>query len=120
MGLLGAKDEEHEKIFANEKGMLKKIMDKGEKFRNDSEIIDMYEHDLTYEEILEYEIEEAVLENTEKVTEEVTDKVTKEVTSSTTRNIATNMLNMNMNLEDISKVTGLSFDELNELKKELD
>ena len=116
MGLLGAKDDEHEKIFANEKGMLKKIMDKGEKFRNDSEIIDMYEHDLTYDEIREYEIEEAVIETTEKVTEEVTNKVT----SSTTRNIATNMLNMNMNLDDISKVTGLSIEELNELKKELD
>ena len=87
-------------------------MDKGEKFRNDSEIIDMYEHDLTYDEIREYEIEEAVIETTEKVTEEVT--------SSTTRNIATNMLNMNMNLDDISKVTGLSIEELNELKKELD
>ena len=140
MGLLGAKDIEHEKIFAREKGMLKKIMDKGEKFRNDSEIIDMYEHDLTYDEIREYEIEEAVIETTEKVTkevtekvtnkvteevtnkvtEEVTNKVTKEVTSSTTRNIATNMLKLNMNLEDISKVTGLSIDELNELKKELD
>ena len=116
MGLLGAKDKEHEKIFANEKGMLKKIMDKGEKFRNDSEIIDMYEHDLTLEEIHEYEIEEAVLEATEKVTEEVTNKVT----SSTIRSIATNMLNLNMNLEDISKATGLSIDELNELKKELD
>ena len=91
---------------------MKKIMDKGEKFRNDSEIIDMYEHDLTYDEIREYEIEEAVIETTEKVTEEVT--------SSTTRNIATNMLNMNMNLDDISKVTGLSIEELNELKKELD
>ena len=112
MGLLGAKDIEHEKIFAREKGMLKKIMDKGEKFRNDSEIIDMYEHDLTYDEIREYEIEEAVIETTEKVTEEVT--------SSTTRNIATNMLNMNMNLDDISKVTGLSIEELNELKKDLD
>ena len=108
MGLLGAKDKEHENIFANEKGMLKKIMDKGEKFRNDSEIIDMYEHDLTLEEIHEYEIEEAVLEATEKVT------------SNTTRNIAINMLNLNMNLEDISKATGLSIDELNELKKELD
>ena len=96
--------------------MLKKIMDKGEKFRNDSEIIDMYEHDLTYDEIREYEIEEAVIETTEKVKEEVTNKVT----SSTTRNIATNMLNMNMNLEVISKATGLSIDELNELKKELD
>lgn len=88
--------------------MLKKIMDKGEKFRNDSEIIDMYEHDLTLEEIHEYEIEEAVLEATEKVT------------FNTTRNIAINMLNLNMNLEDISKATGLSIDELNELKKELD
>ena len=112
MGLLGAKDIEYEKIFAREKGMLKKIMDKAEKFRNDSEIIDMYEHDLTYDEIREYEIEEAVIETTEKVTEEVT--------SSTTRNIATNMLNMNMNLDDISKVTGLSIEELNELKKDLD
>ena len=61
MGLFGAKDEEHEKIFANEKGMLKKIMDKGEKFRNDSEMIEMYEHDLTYDEIREYEIEEGVI-----------------------------------------------------------
>ena len=67
-------------------------MDKGEKFRNDSEIIDMYEHDLTYDEIREYELEEAVIENTEKVTKEVTNKVTEEVTSSTTRNIAINFI----------------------------
>ena len=107
MGLLGAKDEEHEKIFANEKGMLKKIMDKGEKFRNDSEIIDMYEHDLTYEEILEYEIEEAVLENTEKVT--------KEVTASTTRDIALNLINKGIDLNTIASATGLSIDELNNL-----
>ena len=119
MGLLGAKDEEHEKIFANEKGMLKKIMDKGEKFRNDSEIIDMYEHDLTYEEILEYEIEEALLENTEKVTkevtEEVTNKVTKEVTASTTRDIALNLINKGIDLETIASSTGLSIEELNNL-----
>ena len=42
--------------------------------------------------------------------------VTEEVTSSTTGNIATNMMKLNMNLEDISKMTGLSIDEL---KKEL-
>ena len=120
MGLLGAKDIEHEKIFAMEKGMLKKIMDKGEKFRNDSEIIDMYEHDLTYDEIREYEIEEAVIETTEKVTEEVTNKVTEEVTSSTTRNIAIKMLEKGMDIENISDITSVSIDELKELKKELD
>ena len=111
MGLLGAKDIEHEKIFAREKGMLKKIMDKGEKFRNDSEIIDMYEHDLTYDEIREYEIEEAVIETTEKVTKEVTE----EVTSSTTRNIALNLINKGVDLETIASSTGLSIEELNNL-----
>ena len=119
MGPLGAKDMEHEKIFAREKGLLKKIMDKGEKFRNDTEIIDVYEHDLTYDEIREYVIEEAVLETTEKVTKEVTEdvtnKVTKEVTTSTTRDIALNLINKGIDLEIIASSTGLSIEELNNL-----
>ena len=56
----------------------KKLWIKVKNFRNDSEIIDMYEHDLTLEEIHEYEIEEAVLEATEKVTEEVTNNESEE------------------------------------------
>ena len=120
MGLLGSEDLEHNNIFANEKGILKEIMEKAEKFRNDSEIIEMYDRDLTIQGLHELDKEDAIKEAIQKNTEEVTKEVTKEVSSSTTCNIAVNMLNMNMNLEVISKATGLSVDELNELKKELD
>ena len=128
MGLLGCKTEDEEKFFEDEKGMIETIMKRAEKFRDDSEMIEMYDRDTMFEHMKRKELNDALAKNTEdvtkevtnKVTEEVTNKVTKEVTSSTTRNIAINMLNMDMNLADISKATGLSIDELKELKKELD
>ena len=122
MGLLGCKTEDEEKFFEDEKGMIETIMKRAEKFRDDSEMIEMYDRDTMLEHMRRKQLNDALAKNTQdvtkKITEEVTNKVTKEVTkevlASTTRNIATNMLKLNMNLEDISKVTGLSIDELNE------
>ncbi|MBQ9318644.1 MAG: hypothetical protein IJR82_03345 [Bacilli bacterium] len=42
MGLLGCKTKEEEKLFEHEKGIIEKIMKKAEKFRDDSEMIEMY------------------------------------------------------------------------------
>ena len=108
--MLGCENKEDQKFFEHEKGMIATIMEKAEKFRDDSEMIEMYDRDVMLEHLRRKQLSDALLKNTEEVT--------KEVSSSTTCNIAKNMLNMNMSLEDISKATGLSFEEVSKLKEE--
>lgn len=107
MALLGAKDNRIEEMLNKEKGTLKKIMDKGKNYRKDSEIIEMYDR----EQIMKQVHDEEII----KTTEEVTNKVTID----TTKKIAINMIEKGIKDDDISDVTGLSIEELKELKKEL-
>lgn len=115
MGLLGCETQEEEKFFESEKGMFETIMKKADKFRDDSEIIEMYDRDTMLEQMRLKELNDALA----KTTAEVTNKVTKDVKSDTTKKIAINMINMNISFEDICKATGLNLNEINELKKEL-
>ena len=115
MGLLGCKTEDEEKFFEDEKGMIKTIMKRAEKFRDDSEMIEMYDRDTMLEHMKRKELNDALAKNTEEVTKEVTEKVTKKVTADTTRNIALNFINKGIDLETIASSTGLSIEELNNL-----
>ena len=65
------------------------------------------------------QLNDALAKNTQDATNEVTNKVTEEVKSDTTNKIVINMLKENADLDFISKTTGLSIDEINKLKKEL-
>lgn len=111
MGLIGAKTQNEYDIFVNEKGMLKDIMSIADEFRDDSEMIEMFDRETEINRIKELEKKDALIKNTE----EVTNKVTVE----NTKKIAINLINNGINLETISNSTGLSIDELNKLKEEL-
>lgn len=106
MGLLGCKSEEDQKIFNNEKGMIKTIMEKADKFRDDSGMIEMYDRDTMFEHLRRKELKET------------TKEVTKEVKHDTINKIAINMLNKGMNIKDISDITGLDTKEIEKLKKD--
>ena len=127
MGLLGCKTEDEERFFEGEKGMIETIMKKADKFRDDSDMIEMYDRDFMLEQIKKKELKDALAKNTldvtnevtkevtTKVTEEVTNKVTEEVKSDTIRNIAIKLLSNGVDLSTISSATGLSIEELSNL-----
>ena len=110
MGLLGCENKEDQKFFEHEKGMIATIMEKAEKFRDDGEMIEMYDRDVMLEHLRRKQLSDAILKTTEEVTKEVTLKNFKD--------IARNMLNKKMSIKDISDVTGLTLEEVNKLKKE--
>ena len=103
-------------------------MKKADKFRDDSKMIEMYDRDTMFEHMKRKQLNDAIKnttnkvteEVTNKVTEEVTNKVTKEVTRDTTNRIAINMIKKGIDTDIIADTTGLSIDEVNELKKDLD
>ena len=167
MGLIGTETQEQYDLFSKEEGKLKEIMKDLDKFRDDSEVIEMYDHDTEMKRIYEMEKQNAVKEESEKyeklmsdhdtemkriyeiekdnavkeesekykklmsdhntemkriyeiekdnAVKEAIDKNTKEVSLNKQKAIACNMLKMNMKIEDISKATGLSIDEVKEL-----
>ena len=101
MGLIGTETQEQYDLFSKEEGMLKEIMRNSDKFRDDSDVVEMYDYETEMKRI--YEIEKQ--------------NVVKEVSLNRQKEIAVNMLNMNMKVEDISKATGLCIDEIKKLKK---
>ena len=70
-------------------------------------MIEMYDRDVMFEHMRRKELSDAI-HNT-----------TKEVISDTTNKIAINMINMKISIEDISKATGLSIEEINKLTEKL-
>jgi predicted transposase/invertase (TIGR01784 family) len=107
MGLLGCQKEEEQKFFENEKGMIEVIMKKADKFRDDSEMIEMYDRDVMLDHMRRKELNDALAKNTEAVTNSITNK------------IVINMIRENANIDFISKTTGLSIEEINKIKKDL-
>ena len=104
MGLLGCTSEDDEKFFESEKGMIETIMKKADKFRDDSDMIEMYDRDFMLEQMKLKQLNDALAKNTQDVTEEVK--------SDTTNKIAINMIKENADLDFIFKTTGLSIDEI--------
>ena len=104
MGLIVSKTKEEYDIFTKEEGMLKDIMSTADKFRDDSEIIEMYDRETKINRIKELEkqdaLKDALLKNTE------------EVTKIKAKDIARNMLKENIAIDLISKVTGLTIEEV--------
>ena len=82
-------------------------------------MIEMYDRDLMLEQMKLKQLNDALAKNTQDVTEEVTKEVIKEVTSDITNKIVINMLKERADVEFISRTTGLSIDEINKLKREL-
>ena len=115
MGLIGARNKEEYNIFSSQEGMLRDIMDTADKFRDDSDIIEMYDRETEMNRIHELEKREAIKEAIDEK-DRIFELEKKEATLNSKKEIAYNMLNMNMRVEDISKATGLSIREVNDLK----
>ena len=115
MELLGCQNAEDQKFFESEKGMIEVIMKKADKFRDDSNMIEMYDRDVMFEHMKRKELNDALAKNTEKVTKEVT----KEVVSDTTNKIAINFIKKGVSIDVVAEATGLSIDEINKLKEKL-
>ena len=141
MGLIGTETQEQYDLFSKEEGMLKEIMKNSDKFRDDSDVVEMYDYETEMKRIYEIEKQKAVKEEVKKAIDEkaqkyeqvmqdyetemkrtyeiekqnAIDNTTKEVSMNKQKEIAINMLNMNMKVEDISKVTGLCIDEIKKL-----
>ena len=115
MGLIGARNKEEYNIFSSQEGMLRDIMDTADKFRDDSDIIEMYDRETEMNRIHELEKREAIKEAIDEK-DRIFELEKKEATLNSKKEIAYNMLNMNMRVEDISKATGLSIAEVNDLK----
>lgn len=115
MGLIGARNKEEYNIFSSQEGMLRDIMDTADKFRDDSDIIEMYDRETEMKRIHELEKKEAIKEAIDEK-DRIFELEKKEATLNSKKEIAYNMLNMNIKVEDISKATGLSIREVNDLK----
>ena len=81
-----------------EKESKEKLIEEVERYSEDEEIYDMYKYHSKQELIQNSLIDEARLEGIEEV--------------------AKNLLSMNMSIQDISKATGLSIDDINNLSGE--
>ena len=101
LGLIGAKDKEHFDIFKKEKGIVKKIMDKAQDYITDNDLV----------EVLDYE---KMRDNREEAAKELGFS---NGVQNTVNVIAKNMLEKNMDINTISEVTGLTKEQIEELKK---
>ena len=108
MGLIGTKNIEDMEHFKHEKGIVKEIMDKADKYRDDSEIVEVYDYDkmrdnreeaarkLGREEGFQDGFQDGVNYNVEKISKL--------------------MLEKNMDLKLISEITGLNEEQIKNLK----
>ena len=102
------------KIAGND-SVLKEIGDTVKKYRNEDNIVYMYDAEKAmkraYMYDLRYEVNEAVKKAEEKITKDVTDKVTKEVTKEVTEKnkleMAKKMKDRNYKTDEIALITGL-------------
>ena len=105
LGLIGAKDKEHFDIFKKEKGIVKKIMDKAQDYITDNDLV----------EVLDYE---KMRDNREEAAKELGfSNGFNNGVQNTVNVIAKNMLEKNMDINTISEVTGLTKEQIEELKK---
>ena len=100
IGLIGAKDRKHFDIFKREKGIVKEIMNKAGDYITDKDLV----------KVLDYE---KMRDNREVAAKE---EGFNDGILATTQVIVKNMLNMKIDDEIISKVTGLTIEEINKLK----
>ena len=100
LGLIGAKDKEHFDIFKKEKGIVKKIMDKAQDYITDNDLV----------EVLDYE---KMRDNREEAAKELGFS---NGVQNTVNVIAKNMLSENIDISLISKVTGLTKEQIEELR----
>ena len=108
IGLIGAKDRKHFDIFKREKGIVKEIMNKAGDYITDKDLV----------KVLDYE---KMRDNREVAAKELGLNEGIEIGFSdgaiaTTHVIVKNMLNENADINFISKVTGLTIEEINKLK----
>ena len=104
IGLIGAKDRKHFDIFKREKGIVKEIMNKAGDYITDKDLV----------KVLDYE---KMRDNREVAAkEEGFNDGFSDGAIATTQVIVKNMLNENADINFISKVTGLTIEEINKLK----
>ena len=110
------------KIAGND-SVLKEIGDAVKKYRNDDNIVYMYDAEKAmkraYMYDLRYEVKEAVKKAEEQITKDVTDRVTKEVTKEvtkkTTLELAKRLKESGVSVDIIKNTTGLSQEQINKL-----
>jgi len=104
MGLIGAKDYEHYNIFKKEKGIVKDIMDKANDYVSDKDLV----------KVLDYE---KMRDNREIAAEELGfNNGISFGAKEEKKNIAKNMIRENTDIDYISKVTGLTLEQIKKLK----
>ena len=104
MGLIGTKEEENLRYFQKETGIMKNIIDKANKFREDEEVVEVYDYEkmrddrekMAYKEGIETGYDRGVKEGIEITVQ--------------------NLLKLNLDIDTISKATGLSKEQIEELK----
>ena len=164
MGLIGTETQEQYDLFSKEEGMLKEIMRNSDKFRDDSDVVEMYDYETEMKRIYEIEKQNAVKEEAQKYEQVMQDhetemkriyeiekqnavkeeaqkyeqvmqdhetemkriyeiekqnvikNTTKEVSLNKQKEIACNMLKKNMQVKEISEITGLSLKQIENLK----
>ena len=87
-------------------------MKKAEKFRDDSEMIEMYDRDKVIASMYEKDKKESI----KKAVELAVSETTKQVTKKEKQDIAVNLINKGIDINIISESTGLSLEEVNKLK----
>lgn len=104
MGLIGLKDMSKLKFFRGEKDMIKKIIDKADKFRNDKEVIESYDYEAMRDEREKMAFKEGIQEGIEEGIEQGIEST------------AINMLKLNLDIKTISEITGLTKERIEQLK----
>lgn len=100
MGLIGTKEEEKLKYFVKERGIMKNIIDKAEKFRDDDEVVEVYDYEKMRDDREKMAFKDGINEGIEQGI-----KIT-----------AQNMLKLNLDIKTICDITGLSKEKIEELK----
>ena len=119
VGIIGVYQEKLLDRLSKRNKILEEIGDIVKKYSWVDDVIVAYDREEylkeAYEANIEYAVADAVEETTKKVTEEVTKEVTKEVTEKNTLDMAKKMKNEKADINFISKVTGLSKDQIEKL-----
>ena len=123
VGIIGVYQEKLLDRLSKRNEILEEIGDIVKKYSWVDDVIVAYDREEylkeAYEANIEYAVADAVEETTKRVTKEVTEQVTKDVTEEVTKNntldMAKKMKNEKANINFISKVTGLSKEQIEKL-----
>ena len=108
LALFGARTKREVEYICKGDKEMEEIQKQYEKYTNDEDVIGAYDYEFHQKEIARIEKDMAVKEAIEETTEKVTEQSKIE--------IAKNMLNLGLDIETISKATGLDIETIKELQ----